>query len=171
MVKMVPFNSRGMLPGWVGYAHSPDNPYRSDYDTKWDSTTRTLTALGFSVTVGTNSDKTGYALSTAGVLAIWHQLLSAIATSGSVGKLIKDNLDAAISSITPTDITALDAKVDDIKALIAGINDSTNNIAADLERIAGGLAGGLTAGEADGVIAELQAAADKLKSVADTTPE
>lgn len=63
------------------------------------------------------------------------------------------------------------AKQDEIKALISGINDSTNNIAADLERIAGGLSGGLSADEADGVIAELKTAADKLKAVADTNPE
>lgn len=63
------------------------------------------------------------------------------------------------------------AKIDDINALVQGINDSTNNIAADLERIAGGLTGGLTAAEADSVIAELQAAADKLKAVADINPE
>ncbi len=63
------------------------------------------------------------------------------------------------------------SKLDDINALVAGINDSTNNIAADLERIAGGLSGGLTAAEADSVIAELQAAADKLKAVADINPE
>lgn len=58
-------------------------------------------------------------------------------------------------------------KLEEIQALLQGLNDSTNNIAADLERIAGGLTGGLTAGEADLVIAELQAAADQLKAVAD----
>lgn len=62
-------------------------------------------------------------------------------------------------------------KLETIQALLVGINESTNNIAADIERIAGGLSGGLTATEADGVIAELQAAADKLKAVADVTPE
>jgi methyl-accepting chemotaxis protein len=63
------------------------------------------------------------------------------------------------------------AKIDDINALISGINEDTNNIAADLERIAGGITGGLTSEEADGVIAQLTAAAAKLKAVADTNPE
>lgn len=39
-------------------------------DKVWSTAARTLTAFGFSVTVGTNNDKTGYALSTAGVDAI-----------------------------------------------------------------------------------------------------
>lgn len=63
------------------------------------------------------------------------------------------------------------SKLDDINALVSGINDSTNNIAADLERIAGTLVGGLTSAEADSVVAELQTAADKLKAVADINPE
>lgn len=55
-------------------------------DKVWGTTTRALT------------DKVGFALSTAGILAIWHQLLSAIVTAGTIGKLIVDYLDAAISS-------------------------------------------------------------------------
>ena len=62
-------------------------------------------------------------------------------------------------------------KLDQIQELISGINDSTNNIAADLERIAGGLTGGLSAEEADSVIAQLQTSAEQLKAVAATTPE
>jgi hypothetical protein len=46
----------------------------------------------------TNNDKTGYALSTAGILAIWHQLTSAIVTASTIGKLIVDNLNATVSS-------------------------------------------------------------------------
>lgn len=66
-----------------------------------------LTATGFSThsaadiwTVATRAltDKTGFSLSTAGILAIWHQLTSAVVTVGSVGKLIVDNIDATISS-------------------------------------------------------------------------
>jgi hypothetical protein len=45
-----------------------------------------------SVTVGTNSDKSGYSLSAAGVLAIWHQLTSGIEGMGSIGKLIIDRV-------------------------------------------------------------------------------
>lgn len=50
------------------------------------------------VTVSANSDKTGYALSSAGVQAIWDALTSALTTVGSVGKRIVDYLDAEISS-------------------------------------------------------------------------
>ncbi|MCP4259103.1 MAG: hypothetical protein GY774_16580 [Planctomycetes bacterium] len=39
--------------------------------------------------------KTEYSLSTAGVLAIWHQALSAIVTAGTIGKLLKDEITSA----------------------------------------------------------------------------
>ena len=45
-----------------------------------------------------NIGKTGYALSAAGVQAIWDALTSALVAAGSVGKLIVDNLNATISS-------------------------------------------------------------------------
>jgi hypothetical protein len=50
------------------------------------------------VTVGTNNDKTGYSLSSAGVQAIWDALTSALTTVGSIGKLFVDNINATISS-------------------------------------------------------------------------
>ena len=78
-------------------------------DKIWASATRELTGLGFDVTVGTNNDKVGYSLSTVGVLAIWHQLLSAIVTDGTIGKLLKDNINAAIDSrASQTSVDALD---------------------------------------------------------------
>lgn len=64
----------------------------------WANATRTLSAFAFSVTVGTNNDKTGYALSSAGVQSIWDALTSALTTVGSIGKLLVDNVDATISS-------------------------------------------------------------------------
>lgn len=66
------------------------------------------------VTVGTNDDKSGYSLSTAGILAIWHQLTSAIVTASTIGKLIVDYLDAAVSSRSShsaPDLSNLDATV------------------------------------------------------------
>lgn len=45
-----------------------------------------------------NIGKTGYALSAAGIQAIWDALTSALTTVGSVGKLIVDNINATISS-------------------------------------------------------------------------
>ncbi len=62
-------------------------------------------------------------------------------------------------------------KLDAINAQLSGINDATNNIAADLERLAGQISGGLTADEASTVVASLQVAADKLKAIADINPE
>lgn len=43
-------------------------------------------------------DKTGFSLSVSGIAAIWDALLTGITTASSIGKLIKDNLDAAITS-------------------------------------------------------------------------
>lgn len=66
----------------------------------WGASTRTLTAFGFSVTVGTNNDKTGYALAVTPPTAqqVWDTLTSALTTAGSVGKRIADNLDVTLSS-------------------------------------------------------------------------
>jgi hypothetical protein len=52
----------------------------------WSVATRALT------------DKAGFSLSTAGVQAIWDDATSDNTTAGSVGKLLKDDLDATISS-------------------------------------------------------------------------
>lgn len=45
-----------------------------------------------------NIGKTGYALSAAGVQAIWDALTSALTFAGSIGKLLVDNINATISS-------------------------------------------------------------------------
>lgn len=49
-------------------------------DKAWSTTTRTLTSFGSLIA------------------DIWHHLLTGITTAGSIGKLIKDNLDATVSS-------------------------------------------------------------------------
>jgi hypothetical protein len=49
-----------------------------------------------------NIGKTGYALSAAGVQAIWDALTSALTTVGSIGKLLVDNINATISSRAPS---------------------------------------------------------------------
>ena len=46
-------------------------------------------------TDGALTDKAGFSLSTAGILAVWHQALTAIITAGSVGKLLKDEITSA----------------------------------------------------------------------------
>lgn len=68
------------------------------------SVTGAVGSVTAAVTVGTNNDKTGYAL-TAGertsiATTIWNTLTSALTTVGSIGKLLVDNIDAKISSIT-----------------------------------------------------------------------
>lgn len=63
-----------------------------------DAGTEIGTAV-WATTVRALTDKTGFALSSAGIQAIWDALTSALTTVGSVGKLIVDNLNASISSI------------------------------------------------------------------------
>jgi hypothetical protein len=55
-------------------------------DKVWSTTTRALT------------DKAGFALSAAGIQAIWDALTSALTTAGSIGKRIVDNLDTTVGS-------------------------------------------------------------------------
>jgi archaellum component FlaC len=62
-------------------------------------------------------------------------------------------------------------KLDAINSVLAEINESTNNIAADLDRLAGQISGGLTAAEADSVVAELKTTSDQLKAIAAKNPE
>lgn len=108
--------------------------------------TSITTAASSSTPSVTVSDKTGFSLSSAGVQAIWDKLTSALTTSGSVGKLIVDNLNATISSVysrlgaptnadLATDIAALQADTDDIQTRIpAGLN--SGNITAHVVSIA-----------------------------------
>jgi hypothetical protein len=60
---------------------------------------------------------------------------------------------------------------DEIKSLLTDIDASTNNIAADLERIANNAEGGLTAEEATTVVSDLRAKAERLRSIAAINPE
>lgn len=50
----------------------------------------TVKAVTDGVTVSTNNDKTGYALSAAGIQAIWDIATSALTTAGSIGKKLAD---------------------------------------------------------------------------------
>ena len=62
------------------------------------SVTGAVGSVTSGVTVTTNNDKTGYALSAAGIQAVWDALTSALTTAGSIGKLLVDNINATISS-------------------------------------------------------------------------
>lgn len=94
------------------------------------------------VTAGTVSDKTGYALSSGGVQAIWDALTSALSTASSIGKLLVDNINATISSrasqtsvdtvddFLDTEIAAIKAKTDNLPASPAAVG-SAMTLAAD----------------------------------------
>ena len=69
--------------------------------TAWGSGAITAASIAASALNGKgdwNVGKTGYALSAAGIQAVWDALTSALTTVGSIGKLIVDNLNATISS-------------------------------------------------------------------------
>lgn len=74
----------------------------------WAAGSRTLTAFGFTVPA-TIADKTGYSLSTAGVQAFWDALLTALTTTGSIGKKLADWTVNADTSGTGTLLTRLTA--------------------------------------------------------------
>lgn len=91
------------------------------------------------VTVTTNNDKTGYALSTAGILAIWHQLTAAVVTASTMGKLIVDYLDAAITSrlatsgyTAPPTVTQVRTEMDSNSTQLAAIVADTSEVQAEL---------------------------------------
>ncbi len=90
-----------------------------------------------------NTDKTGYALSTAGILAVWHQALSAIVTASSVGKLLKDEITSVRMAVLTDWIDAgrLDTILDNILtdtavigALGIGLTDITDRLPAALTK-------------------------------------
>jgi len=66
-------------------------------------------------------DKTGYALSAAGISSIWAVLTSALSTAGSIGKYIVDRLDVVLSTrASGADYTpARAAKLDNLDATVS----------------------------------------------------
>jgi hypothetical protein len=66
--------------------------------TAGDFTATMKTSLNAATPAVTVSDKTGFSLSTAGILSVWHQPVSTIVTVGTIGLQVKTNLDATISS-------------------------------------------------------------------------
>lgn len=67
-----------------------------------------------------NIGKTGYALSAAGVQAVWDALTSALSVANSVGKLLVDNLNAAVGSRSSH--SAADVWAAATRTLTAGTN-------------------------------------------------
>jgi hypothetical protein len=79
-------------------------------DKVWSTAARALT------------DKAGFSLSSAGIQAIWDALTSALTTPGSIGKLLVDNINAAISSRSSH--AAADIWSVGTRTLTAGTKDS-----------------------------------------------
>ncbi len=76
----------------------------------------------------TVSDKTGYALSSAAIQAIWDAATSALTTVGSIGKWIVDKLDVVVS--TRASQTSLDTLDDYVDTEVAAIKAKTDNLPA-----------------------------------------
>jgi len=90
-----------------------------------------------------NIGKTGYALSSAGIQAIWDALTSALTTVGSIGKLLVDNINATISSrASQTSLDTLDDYVDsEVAAIKAKTDQLTFTVANQVDANALGLTG------------------------------
>lgn len=73
-------------------------------------------------TVANITSKTGYSLSTAGILAIWNQLTSALTTASTIGKLFVDNINAAITTAATATGFATEAKQDIIDTNVDNLN-------------------------------------------------
>lgn len=82
-----------------------------------------------------NIGKTGYALSAAGVQAIWDALTSALTTVGSIGKLLVDNVNATITSrASQTSVDTVDDFLDtEIAAILAAVDTEIASILSLLD--------------------------------------
>ena len=90
-----------------------------------------LDAIPTTAMRGTDSaltDKAGFSLSTAGILAVWHQALSAVVTAGSVGLLLKDEITAVRMAVLTDWIDGgrLDALLDAIPTTAMRGTDGAN---------------------------------------------
>src|SRR3990172_5969050 len=120
-----------------------------------------------------NIGKTGYALSSAGVQAIWDALTSALTTAGSIGKLLVDNVNATISSrASQASVDTIDDFLDtEIGAIIttlgtpAGVSISADIAAIEAQTDDIGAAGaGLTALATAAALATVQADTDNIQT-------
>lgn len=90
------------------------------------------------VTAGTVSDKTGYALSSAGVQAIWDALTSALTTVGSIGKKLADwvigttQTGDAFARLGAPAGASIAADIAAVKAETAAIVADTNELQTDI---------------------------------------
>lgn len=76
-----------------------------------------------------------------------------------------------VLNLLKSKIEIMGQKADEIKADTALINENLTNLSADLDRIATQIEGGLTAEEADTVVADVRSLAARTKALADRNPE
>ena len=124
---------------------------------------------------GTDSaltDKAGFSLSAAGILAIWHQALSGIVTAASIGKLFKDEMTPVrMAALTDwIDGGRLDLLLDATKAVTDAIPEAgaMTTIAADSARLTAARATAIS-DLIDG--GRLDLLIDGIKAVTDAIPE
>jgi antitoxin component HigA of HigAB toxin-antitoxin module len=119
---------------------TPTNPIKTNASNQVEASsvqgnvTGSVASVTAGVTVSTNNDKTGYALSAAGVQAIWDSLTSALTTVGSIGKRISDNLDALISSrmatftyTAPPTVAAIRTEMDTNSTKLANLDATVSS--------------------------------------------
>jgi len=93
----------------------------------------------------TVSDKTGFSLSTAGILAVWHQAISAIVTASTIGKKLVDILVGADGAVKiSTDTADLSGSLSVNAKLLGGA--TPNNLSSADARDAIFAKTGITAG-------------------------
>ena len=91
-------NRNQLRPATAGRTLSVDSNGRVDLASVLGSAINALISGRIDANAQVVGDKTGYALSASGIQAIWDALTSALATVGSIGKRLVDNIDATISS-------------------------------------------------------------------------
>lgn len=103
--------------------------------------------------ITTNMNATISSRSSHSVADIWSALTSGITTANSIGKLIKDNLDATISSLS-TYMSVFLAKDADVQEIKAKTNQMTFTIPnqVDANTLTGGGGGGATLAEVEAAI-------------------
>ena len=95
-------------------------------DAGYDPGTNKVQGVLLTDTATTLTNKTDFSLSTAGILAIWHQLTAAIVTASTIGKLLVDNVNATISSrMAEASINTTTGAIDNV-TLVATTTENTD---------------------------------------------
>lgn len=77
------------------------------------------------------ASKTGYALSSAGIQAVWDALTSALTAAGSIGKLLVDNINATVSSRSSHTAANVRTEMDSNSTQLSAIVADTNELQTD----------------------------------------